>query len=447
MEALKVLLEHGADVHLPDSEGGRLSIMLAMKRSCGCCWTTKQELMHRNAKGQTALMLAARNLPSVVVILLEDGADVHSKDTDGWTPLHYACTSGNGAAVRLLLENGANIDATENHGLTPLIVAITADLAAVVKILLENGANVNPQDSGGLKPLNYACALGRSAVVEVLLEKKAHVNVQDAAGRTPLMHAIAEDRQEVVDLLMDSGADHNGETVFDFAVRTNEAAAVGILLLRYAEKVTEQEGSHTVHAILQTATYSYVAEHPPLVLSLQVQLPLGKLTLDHFQTLFELFPAASFRSRDRDGAQPLHKAVRVGTCDEVLRLVVLQHPAALRTRDYTGAWPLHTACQAAASLNTIRLLVELDAAAVHTPNNDGALPFHLLCGANCPPVNAVKYLLRRDPGFVSTKTPDGVLPFMLAYAAPTSSSSLDVLQELLTAHPDALLFMREYYSS
>ena len=67
------------------------------------------------------------------------------------------------------------------------------------------------------------------------------------------------------------------------------------LLRAYVEKVTASEGLQAIHSILQAATFSYVAAHPPPALSLQVQLPLGKLTLDHFQTLLQLFPANSFQ--------------------------------------------------------------------------------------------------------------------------------------------------------
>jgi len=165
--------------------------------------------------------------------------------------------------------------------------------------------------------------------------------------------------------------------------------------------------------------------------------------VDHFRTLLHSFAQLNLiRSRDDVGGLPLHTAASVDTPNEILLLLVQEHRAALHTRDYTGAVPLHAACQAAqpSSKNTIPLLVELDPTAVHTPNHDGALPFHLLCGANDPPVDAVKHLSRLYPGLVSVLTADGALPVMLA-------SSLDVIQELLTVHPDALLYMKNFYSS
>ena len=230
----------------------------------------------------------------------------------------------------------------------------------------------------------------------------------------------------------------------------NQTAVVEYLLQHYAEKLTEQEGGCAIHAILRAATYSRTGMEIRLPRPLQVQLPVGKLTVDLFRSLLHSFARPNMlRNRDYYGAVPLHIAASDDTPNEILLVLVQEHPAALHTRDYTGAVPLHAACQAAppSSKDTIPLLVELDSAALHTPNHEGALPFHLLCGANDPPVEAVKYLLRLSPGFVSAKTPDGALPVMLACEATTSSSSLDVLLELLSAHPGALIYMREYYSS
>ena len=261
----------------------------------------------------------------------------------------------------------------------------------------------------------------------------------------------------VVQELVARGADlfvtaRDGKTAFDIAFDEGHNNAVDYLLRAYMVKVAASEGLQAVHSILQSATLSYVAAHPPpdpplvppLAPSLRVQLPLGKLTLDHVETLLQLFPADCFGSRDNDGDLPLHIACRVGAPVEILHLFVQAYAAALQTADNHGGWPLHAACQAdAPSLDAIRFLAAQDPNAVQAPNNDGALPLHLLCGAR-PSVQVVKYLVQLFEGALAMRTQRGDLPLMVACKM---SSSESVLQVLLTAYPDALIYMHEYYTS
>ena len=275
--------------------------------------------------------------------------------------------------------------------------------------------------------------------------------------QTPLHLASTEGQLDVVQELVARGADlfvtaANGKTAFDYAFDYGQTGVVDYLLRAYMEKVTASEGLQAIHSILQAATFSYVAANPPPdppldpppALSLQVHLPLGKLTLDHFQSLLQLFPANLTSSRDNDGALPLHIACQFGAPVEILRLIVQADAAALQTMNNNGDLPLHAACQAdAPSLDGIRFVVEQDPNAVQAANNDGALPLHLLCGSR-PTVPTVKYLVSSFEGALALMPHSGDLPLMLACKA---SSSQSVLQVLLTAYPEALVYMQEYYSA
>ena len=70
--------------------------------------------------GITPLHLAAgHNKPEVVALLLERGADIHSRSALGSTPLHYAAARGTPEVVELLLDKGADIEILDNSKLTP----------------------------------------------------------------------------------------------------------------------------------------------------------------------------------------------------------------------------------------------------------------------------------------------------------------------------------------
>jgi hypothetical protein len=85
------------------------------------------EIDARDGDGWTPLSWASRGAHfkdgSVVRLLLERGADVHSRaDDDGFTPLHRASEYGALEIVRLLLEHGADVEAVSVDGKTALQV-------------------------------------------------------------------------------------------------------------------------------------------------------------------------------------------------------------------------------------------------------------------------------------------------------------------------------------
>ena len=129
-------------------------------------------------------------------------------------------------------------------------------------------------------PLHLACGSGRLDVVRYLLTPhNANTEAADNDGHTPLNFACKHGHLEVARLLLDAGADlfatsDDGKTVFDTA-RTD---LVNFLLQTYAAKMSARNGNQAIHAILRSATYSYICMdgrtfRPPLALFLRVSLP------------------------------------------------------------------------------------------------------------------------------------------------------------------------------
>ena len=82
------------------------------------------------------MLTALRGQLELAKALIAKGADVNKT---GWTPLHYAGSSGHVDMIRLLLEHSAYIDAESPNGSTPLMMAAMYGNDAAVQLLLDEG--------------------------------------------------------------------------------------------------------------------------------------------------------------------------------------------------------------------------------------------------------------------------------------------------------------------
>jgi ankyrin repeat protein len=117
--------------------------------------------------GDTPLHVAAAgNLPDLVQLLLELGADVGARNRRGAQPLHYAA-DGNPdsvawdppaqvAVIEMLIASGADPNAKDASGVTPLHRAVRTRCAAAVRALLDSGADPNLTNRSGSSPLKLA---------------------------------------------------------------------------------------------------------------------------------------------------------------------------------------------------------------------------------------------------------------------------------------------------
>ena len=174
----------------------------------------------RDSDGDTPLHGAAiLSRFEVVALLLEAGAEVNARRSDGITPLHYAVSSSGGdpELIALLLEADADVNARGSAfhidfgsaGFTPLHAAVMWSGPEVVALLLQAGADVNARRSDGITPLHSAEKRRNPEVVTLLLEAGADVNARDSEGEILLHKFGLASVPELVALLLEAGADVN----------------------------------------------------------------------------------------------------------------------------------------------------------------------------------------------------------------------------------------------
>jgi ankyrin repeat protein len=113
----------------------------------------------------TPLIWAARSgSVDAIKVLLDSGADVNlpGPTGDDWdaTPLQHAILQRQAAAVRLLLDRGADLKRGAGGSLTPLFLAAGDTDPAILKLLLAHGADPSIEGDNGDTPLSRAVSAG-----------------------------------------------------------------------------------------------------------------------------------------------------------------------------------------------------------------------------------------------------------------------------------------------
>jgi ankyrin repeat protein len=124
-------------------------------------------------------MTAAKNGHFAICrLLIDKGAQLEAKTSNGWTPLHCAADQGHVEIVRLFCDRGADVEARTNDNL------------------------YRP----GSRPLHWAALNGHIYVVKELIEERnAEINARDDDGRTALWEAREKGYDEIAAYLVSHG--------------------------------------------------------------------------------------------------------------------------------------------------------------------------------------------------------------------------------------------------
>ena len=159
---------------------------------------------------------------SIIKLLINSGANLNSRNSNGEMPLHLAAKNDSVNIVKLLISKGADINTMsigengEVGGLTPLDYTTNKDVRTLI---LKNGGKSGVEVAKynalkGIAPkmsLHMASLKGNIAAVKQHLAAGSNVNERSTKmnGLTPLHFAAKEGFKEIITLLISAGADVN----------------------------------------------------------------------------------------------------------------------------------------------------------------------------------------------------------------------------------------------
>jgi ankyrin repeat protein len=208
LDVLELLRELGVDVDTYYDEAGLLSHEASLRVRADVIHLLLQHDPEVGKYKRTPLCSAYEGGHlDAMRLLLEHGADVDVHYNKAGLLLHYASFCGQADVIHLLLQHNADVNTGADSNVTPLHAASMRGQARAAELLLEHGANVNAQDRTLGTPLHHASEYGYLEVVQILLRHGADVNIRGRNDWTPFQVATSNGHVDVAQLLLEHGAE------------------------------------------------------------------------------------------------------------------------------------------------------------------------------------------------------------------------------------------------
>ena len=291
-----------------------------------------------HSRGHSARLCPAMwSDPAVCRVLIDAGADLHTRNEKLESPLHYACGSGALDVVKMLVEAGAGVRATSDAGDTCLILAARFGHTETVHYLVGlPEVELNHRDVHNHAVLHLAVFRSRTDVVQVLIDAGADIDIKNP-GFSPLHSACRAGDLDIVKMLVRAGAvvsatNDEGFTCFNLAVHFADTETV-----RYLVSLPDVDVNHR-GAHNRTALDDAIDNQETDVV--QVLIDAG----------------AYIDTQNNEGRSPLHYACARGAL-EIVEMFV-RAGVGLRVTDNDGCTCLILAARRG-HIETVRYLVGL----------------------------------------------------------------------------------------
>lgn len=323
-EAVRVLLDAGADPNLRAGSAGRTPLMFAILAGDE---ESVDLLLARNVGVDSAVSFASGNRSTTCCSY----------------PLNFAAALGRSRMIGRLVRHGAGVNAYDpRSNATALSVASFLGRRDAALALLDAGASIETE-AGYYDDSAFASAAagGEVAMLDLLAARGADVNWTSGAEPASALHrAILENQRPAVDWLLAHGADVNVGAI-DRKYSTYRGsnlsplgAAVGYADVRFAD--IEIVRTLIAHGADIHERQGWQGAEPLL----------DAMTSDSETVTTLLDAGANVAARDRTGRTPLHLLGELesesGSKPIIAVSVLVRRGADINAQDYAGNTPLNT---------------------------------------------------------------------------------------------------------
>ncbi|MBL1280086.1 MAG: ankyrin repeat domain-containing protein [Fluviicola sp.] len=132
---------------------------------------TGADLNEANENEESVLALALKYKCDIdlLMLLIDNGADIYDFDEDGVSIFESAVSYGNIDIVNYIIDKGIDVNTTKRKSrFTPLMNAACYGRIDVFKILMEHGADVNAVDLRGMSVIDFARKMNKKSILALL---------------------------------------------------------------------------------------------------------------------------------------------------------------------------------------------------------------------------------------------------------------------------------------
>ena len=272
----------------------------------------------------------------MVEFLLKKEADIHVKNLEGKTALHYASQSGEEGIAKFLLEKGADVNAKDLHDVTPLHEAISAKSTNLTQILLDNGADIEAKNDRENTPLHIA--------VSIRFIEGANVNTGNSNGENAYKLTISTGIASLIDIINQADKQQSQQTELNKSASPARASSkthgTPATLDKELLSAIENDNLTKVKEIINKGDFDVNAKDESGSTALHYAAILENPEI----TKLLLSKGANINDVDNHGNTTLHHAV-LSENNEMVNLLLSTKGIEINAKDALGNTALHLAAK------------------------------------------------------------------------------------------------------